>query len=131
MKYFSHDEFKRSDTAALRGIDNTIPADARQNIERLVNDILDPLRQAWGKPLIVTSGYRCPALNKAVGGSATSHHMRGMAADITAGDSVSNRRLYQLAQQLKLPYTQLIGAKYRFGWLHIGYNPTDTRHETF
>jgi len=131
MKYFSTKEFEYSTTAAARGIDNSIPDEARANIRTLVDTVLDPLRETWGKPIIVTSGYRCPALNKAVNGAATSHHLKGMAADITAGNVADNRRLYKLIQKLRLPYTQLIGAKYKFRWLHIGYNPGDRRHQTF
>lgn len=131
MKYFSFTEFERSQTAYKYAINNTIPEDAKANIAVLVDDVLDPLRQAWGKPIVVTSGYRCAQLNVAVGGSATSHHMRGMAADITTGNEVDNRKLYQLAQDLGLPFTQLIGKKYNFRWLHIGYNPTDVRRDVF
>ena len=53
-----------------------------------------------------------------------------MAADITTGNATDNRRLYQLAQKLNLPYTQLIGKKYDFAWLHIGYDPSDPRHQS-
>ena len=95
-------------------------------LKALVEKILDPLREAWGRPIFVNSGYRSPALNKAVGGVATSHHLRGMAADITTGNATDNRRLYQLAQKLNLPYTQLIGKKYDFA----GYDPSDPRHQS-
>ena len=128
MKYFTLEEFKRSRTADLQGIDNTIPVATRENIERLVREVLDPLRQAWGRPLIVNSGYRCPQLNAAVGGSRTSHHLRGMAADITTGNAVDNRKLFQLVQDLHLPYTQLIGES-NFTWLHISHDPADIRRQ--
>ena len=129
MKYFTFTEFERSNTAYRLGIDNTAPEEARRNIARLVDEVLDSLRLAWGKPLTVTSGYRSLAVNKAVGGSPTSHHMRGMAADITTGNAVDNRRLYQLVQDLGVPFTQLIGKKYEFKWIHIGYNPADNRRD--
>ena len=96
MKYFSFQEMERSDTAVRYAIDNSIPEKLKDNVARLVDNVLDPLREAWGRPLTVSSGYRCPALNRAVGGSATSHHMDGMAADITTGNKVDNRRLFQL-----------------------------------
>ena len=60
-----------------------MPAEARQNIEALVADVLDPLREAYGKPIYVNSGYRCEKHNKAVGGVPKSQHMLGQAADIS------------------------------------------------
>ena len=123
MKYFSFNEFERSDTATRYAIDNAIPDKAKANIAALVDKVLDPLREAWGKPITVTSGYRCPELNKAVKGVATSMHLTGHAADITTGNTVDNRRLYQLALDMKLPFFELIGKKYDFRWLHISYNP--------
>jgi len=123
MRYFTFQEFERSDTAYKLAIDNTMPEAARKNVAALVDAVLDPLREAWGKPIIVNSGYRCAALNKAVGGVPTSMHLTGHAADITTGNSVDNRRLYQLAQDLRLPCFELIGKKYDFRWLHISYCP--------
>ena len=127
MKFFSFQEFERSDTAYKHGIDNTAPESARKNIAALVDKVLDPLREAWGKPITVTSGYRCSEVNRLVGGVATSTHMQGMAADISTGNMIDNRRRYQLAQDLNLPYFDLIGKKYGFGWLHISYDPTRTK----
>lgn len=127
MKYFTFTEFERSVTAYRHGIDNSIPDSLKDNIAALVDKVLDPLREAWGKPVTVTSGYRCPEVNKAVGGVPTSMHLSGHAADITTGNAVDNRRLYQLAQDLNLPYFELIGKKYDFKWLHISFNPERAR----
>ena len=102
MKYFTFDEFAKSDTAYRHAIDNTPPEEAKRNIAALVDSVLDPLREAWGKPIRVTSGYRSPAVNRLVKGVATSMHLTGHAADITTGNPVDNRKLYQLAQDLKL-----------------------------
>lgn len=126
MKYFSFKEFERSSTAELQGIDNTIPDEAKRNIEALVDNVLDPLREAWGKPIRVGSGYRCPALNKAVGGVATSQHMVGQAADLNTGNKVENRKLFQLAIEMKLPFDQIIDEK-NFSWIHISYSPRHRR----
>ncbi len=123
MRYFTFTEFERSETATKYAIDNSIPDKLKYNVAALVDKVLDPLRLAWGKPITVTSGYRCAELNKAVGGVPTSMHLHGCAADITTGNEVNNRRLYQLAQDLNLPYFELIGQKYDFRWLHISYNP--------
>lgn len=126
MKYFSFQEFERSDTAYKHGIDNTAPESARKSIAALVDKILDPLREAWGKPITVTSGYRCPELNKAVGGAATSQHLLGEAADITTGNPVDNRRLFQMVQSLRLPFDQMIDES-DFTWIHISYSPRNRR----
>lgn len=123
MEYFTLHELSRSSTAARLHIDNTPTAEARANLTALVENVLDPLRRAWGRPIHVNSGYRCAAVNRAVGGVPTSMHLSGHAADITTGNPTDNRRLYQLAQDLDLPYFELIGRKYDFRWLHVSYNP--------
>lgn len=128
MKYFSFQEMERSDTAVRYAIDNSIPENLKNNVARLVDNVLDPLREAWGRPLAVSSGYRCPALNKAVGGSATSHHLRGMAADITTGNNADNRRLFQLIINLGLPFTQLIDER-DFSWVHVSYDPENVKRQ--
>lgn len=128
MNRFTYEEMTASDKARELGIDNTPPAWARQNIVALVQNVLDPLREAWGKPLTVTSGYRCPELNKIVGGAKTSHHLRGMAADISTGNRVENRRLFQMVLDLKLPFTQLIDEK-NFAWVHISLDPADVKRQ--
>ena len=128
MKYFSYQELERSDTATRYAIDNSIPTNLKNTVAALVDNVLDPLREAWGRPLIVSSGYRCPALNKAVGGSGTSHHLLGMAADITTGNKTDNRKLFQMIIDLKLPFTQLIDEK-DFSWVHVSYDPRNLKHQ--
>lgn len=127
MNRFTFDEMTASDKARELHIDNTPPAWARQNIVALVQNILDPLREAWGKPIYVTSGYRCPRLNAAVGGVANSNHMKGLAADIRATgkyqiDREGNRRLYDLARSLRLPVKELLWEK-GGSWIHISLDP--------
>ncbi len=128
MKYFTIKELSRSTTASARKIDNTPSAEAERNLTALVANVLDPLREAWGKPVTVNSGYRCPALNRAVGGSKTSHHLRGMAADITTGNRTDNRRLFQLAINMDLPFTQLIDER-GFSWIHISHDPDNIKRQ--
>ena len=82
MKYFSFSEMLKSDTAIKQRLWNGAPKEAEENLRALVNEVLDPLREAYGKPIRVNSGYRCPKLNTLVGGSPNSQHMRGEAADI-------------------------------------------------
>jgi uncharacterized protein YcbK (DUF882 family) len=87
----------------------------------LVDNILDPLREKYGKPIHVNSGYRCPALNSAVKGSKTSSHLKGLAADITVGSPIKNKKLFDLIQELNLPYDQLIDEK-NYSWIHISFS---------
>ena len=82
MKYFTIEELCQSETADKLKIDNTPSEEIKKNLETLVDCLLDPLREAWGSPIIINSGYRCPVLNKAVGGSKTSSHMSGWSVDI-------------------------------------------------
>lgn len=86
MKHFTLSEFTRSETAERYGIENN-PNDAQiQNIECLCGLILDPLREFIGHPIYITSGFRAPRLNRLVGGSITSAHKEGLAADFRVGD---------------------------------------------
>lgn len=120
MKYFTIKELSRSATAAQKGIDNTPNSEIIKNLEMLVDHILDPLREEYGKAIIVNGGYRCEALNKAVGGSKTSQHRFGLAADITTKSKEENKKLFNLVQKLDLPFDQLIEEK-NYSWIHISY----------
>lgn len=121
MKYFTIKELCKSSTAIQKGINNTPNSEIVNNLEQLVKYVLDPLREKYGKAIIVNSGYRCEALNKAVGGSKTSQHRYGLAADITAKSKTENKKLFNLAQELDLPFDQLIDEK-NYSWIHISYN---------
>ena len=120
MKYFTLQELTRSATARRLGIDNTPPASAIRALNDLVDKVLDPLREAWGGPIRVNSGYRCPELNKAVGGTPGSQHQRGEAADITVGSRSGNRRLLALIKRLDLPVDQCIDEK-GCRWIHVSH----------
>ena len=126
MKYFTIKELTRSATAQRLGIDNTPPASAVKALRALVDNVLDPLRQAWGGPIIVNSGYRCPELNKLVGGTPYSQHQRGEAADITIGTQSANRRLLALIKRLDLPVDQCIDEK-GCRWIHVSHRPAHNR----
>lgn len=135
MKYFTINELCRSATANRLKIDNTPNATVKYNLELLVRYILDPLREAWGAPIIVTSGYRCPKLNKAVGGATSSQHMQGQAADIrTVSDNpAENRKLLDLLVELGLPFDQVIN-EYpdKNGcpdWIHVSYSSRQRRNK--
>ena len=126
MKYFTILELTRSETARRLGIDNTPPASAITALHALVDNVLDPLRKAWGGPIRVNSGYRCPELNKAVGGTHTSQHQRGEAADITVGTRSGNRRLLALIKRLDLPVDQCIDEK-GCRWIHVSHRRGNNR----
>lgn len=127
-KYFSIAELTKSSTAIRKKINNTPTKEVENNLNQLIDNILDPLREAWGQPIIVGSGYRCEALNKAVGGAAHSQHKLGQAADIhTKSDSKEdNKKLFELIKQLKLPFDQLIN-EYNYNWIHVSYSPRNRR----
>ena len=127
MKHFKIEEFTYSITAQHLGIDNTPSGEAVKNLERLVSRVLDPLREAWGSPIIVTSGYRCPELNARVGGVKTSYHLRGMAADIRPKNGFLYE-LYAFVERMfvdnKMPITECY-IDHRKGYIHIAYDADD------
>ena len=128
MKYFTFRELTHSNTADAKGIDNTPSSAIKVALKMLVDNVLDPLREAWGAPIIVTSGYRCPRLNQVVGGAKSSQHMKGEAADIrTLSDKPEdNKRLFLLIIKLGLPFDQLIDER-NYNWIHVSYGPLNRR----
>lgn len=103
---FTFAEFTKSDTAKRLHINNAITSwEVRDNIIALVEDVLQPLRDAWGGPLFINSGYRCPELNEAVGGVPTSQHVKGQAADVGVTDPLA---LAKLAIKKKINFDQMI-----------------------
>ena len=124
MKHFTISELLKSDTALKHKLWNGAPKEAEENLRALVDEVLDPLREAYGKPIRVNSGYRCPRLNNLVGGSPNSQHMRGEAADIQPVDG-NEADLEVLAQFLiasgkfdqLILYPTFIHVSYRrLGW---------------
>lgn len=118
-KSFSLTEFTQSPTAQQHGIDNTPPQQAVNNLTCLCVNVLQPLRDWYGKPIRINSGYRCPALNLLTGGAATSHHCMGYAADISAGSPAENEKLFGFIRS-HCSFTQLINEK-AFTWVHVSY----------
>lgn len=122
MKYFTMKELTKSSTADKLGIDNTPTPETSAQLSNLVTHVLDPLREMYGKPITINSGYRCPKLNAAVGGAKSSQHMRGEAADITAGSKTENKKLFELIRD-NLPFDQLIDES-NYSWVHVSYVST-------
>lgn len=132
MRYFKLIEFTASATARELDIDNTPSKEAIENIEALVSKVLDPLREAFGKPVYVRSGYRSVDLNMAVGGVKNSQHLKGEAADITANSREDNQWLFEYIRD-NLPFDQLID-EYNYSWVHVsvkadGCNRRDIIHQ--
>lgn len=127
-QYFTISELTRSATAKSRGIDNTPSSEHRANLESLIVNCLDPIRRLYGRPIIVSSGYRSPALNAAVGGVANSQHTTGQAADLVPASGGSLEGLFRAAVQFG-DFDQLImeqrGAS---KWVHVSWRPTNRRH---
>lgn len=118
-KYFTMPELVRSQTAEThkpKPIDNTPPAELLPNLHRLM-DYLDLIREAYGKPIRVSSGYRCPQLNALVGGSSSSQHKQGLAADLVVPDL---EHLIDVIRKLG-GFDQLIDErpKGRGRWVHV------------
>lgn len=119
MKYFTIEEMTKSSTAKANGIDNTPNQTAIDNLTKLIEIVLDPLREWYGKPIRVNSGYRCKVLNKAMGGAKSSQHMLGEAADITVGSKEENEKLFDYIKD-NLEFDQLINES-NFSWVHVSY----------
>lgn len=131
-EYFTLQELVASNKAKELGIDNTPSFEDVERLDILVEVFLDPLRKAWGKPIIVTSGYRCPKLNKAVGGSDTSVHKIGFAADMQTSGSFEKFRDFVVSWVKKnnIEFDQLLletNKKTGDRWLHIGLYSNDGR----
>ena len=122
---FTLGEFIYSDTAKKKGIDNTPTLLDIYNMRELCRNLLQPIRDAWGKPIKITSGFRCWKLNNAVGGSKTSCHMRGLAADLkpTSG-SYEEFEVFVinfLQEHPEIGFDQCIREKSgKSKWLHVG-----------
>ena len=121
-KNFSYDELIASATAKRLGLDNTPTPEEKEKLRQLAEDILQPIRDSWKSPIVVTSGYRSEEVNKAVGGVKTSQHRLGEAADIKVGGKERNRKLfnfiYKLISKGDIKVGQLID-EYSYSWIHI------------
>lgn len=129
---FTLKELTKSDTATRLGLDNTPDEQALENLKTLCDKVLQPVREHFGKSVTVNSGYRSPESNAAVGGSKTSDHCKGQAADIEIV-GVANADLAQWIMD-NLDYTQLILEFYTpgipdSGWVHVSYDPNNLKKQ--
>ena len=127
-EHFSLDEFVISATALAMGIVNSPGSSELANLRFLCREVLEPARAVLGEPIHVTSGYRCLALNRAVGGVAQSYHVRGLAADLHIESAAHASRL--AAALNAQPYCDLILVEHAQGasWLHVQVRKLSPRH---
>ena len=118
--HFSVEEFARSATADRLGIASRVPAALLPNLRTLCVEVLEPLRAYAGKPIVISSGYRCPALNRAVGGASQSQHLRGEAADLHLPSTAEGRAWFRWLMD-NTTFDQLIWEHNRQGtcWIHV------------
>jgi zinc D-Ala-D-Ala carboxypeptidase len=129
---FTLAEMTKSETALRHGMDNTPSEIEIARLKLLAEKVLQPTRDHWKRGVKVNSGFRHPDVNAAVGGSRTSDHTRGMAADIEI-PGVANAELAEWIQQ-NLDYTQLILEFYTpgvpdSGWVHVSYDPANLKKQ--
>ena len=123
-KHFTLAELTHSQAAARKGLKNDPDARALESLQLLVRNVLDPLRESLGRPITVSSGYRSPLVNRAVGGASSSQHVLGQAADIVV-PGMHVTEVVARIRALGLPFDQLID---EFGsWVHVSHGPRNRR----
>ena len=131
-QHFTLWEFLRSETAAKRGIDNEDITEVQlANMEALCENVLEPLRQQFGEPVYISSGYRCYYLNNCVKGALKSQHMYGEAADIYSKQGSKRLREWYLWMVDNLVFDQLIWETRPNGskWIHVSYKRTGVNRQ--
>lgn len=128
-KHLSLAEVSRSETAKRKGINNTPSGEHLENFKKLAENIFEPIREHFGVPIHISSGYRSKELNAAIGGSATSQHCSGEAIDIDMDGSASGVTNAQVFNFIKdnLNFDQLIwefGSSANPDWVHVSYEST-------
>lgn len=132
-KHFKLEEFTRSATAEKFNIDNTPNDYVIYNLDKLVVNVLDPLREAFGSPIKITSGYRSYLVNKMVGGVKNSQHMSGKAADIVPIGKSFDEFVKFVEEWIKdKNFNQcIIESSGKSKWIHISYDEGNNRKKIF
>jgi len=122
-------EFVNSATASRKGISNKPTEVHLANLKKLIDNVIQPVRDKIG-PIRITSGYRSPALNRAIGGSSRSQHSKGMAADIqfVRDNEMDNKVIFDTILEMGLDFDQMIN-EFDYSWIHISYNPKKNRKQ--
>ena len=128
-KNFALSEITHSNTAKRLGIDNEPTETHLQNMQNLVDNLLQPLRDSIG-PIRISSGYRNPSLNRAIGGSVSSQHCKGEALDIQFWQmgKMMNKLIYEWILDSGLEFDQMIN-EFDFAWIHISLKAKDNRKQ--
>lgn len=126
MSNFTIKELISSTTADRLKINNTPPPAELANLQILIAG-LEQVRALLKAPMIISSGYRCPALNKAVGGAKDSDHMKGLAADFTAPDFGKPAQIVKAIAASNIKFDQVIFENKGSVWVHIGFGPAKRR----
>ncbi len=130
-KHISYKEATQSSTATRLKIDNTPTRKVLANMKLVAENCFEPLREWYGKPITINSFYRSPGLNRAVGGSATSDHLKGFAIDLDTPSNAENKKLFEWLKD-NVEFDELI---WEYGnasgpdWVHISYKPTKNRKQ--
>jgi len=120
-KNFSLEEMCRSNTASVRGLPNVPNAEQVKNLQQLCENVLQPLRNHLGKPVVINSGFRSQAVNMAVGGAKNSQHTKGEAADIKCKDYLYAKEIYTWIMD-NLEFDQVIlERKGKAVWVHVSF----------
>ena len=127
-EHFDLSEFTMSEEAVRKGIDNTPSDETRGKLVMLYLKVLEPIRELVEVSLIITSGYRSPEVNKMIGGSESSQHCKGEAADFHC-TRLTVQDLFDLVRASNIPYDQLIQEFNR--WVHISYRPNPRRQAMY
>ena len=130
-KNFSLEEMCRSNTASVRGLPNVPNAEQVKNLQQLCENVLQPLRNHLGKPVVINSGFRTQAVNMAVGGAKNSQHTKGEAADIKCKDYPYAKEIYTWIMD-NLKFDQLILERNGNAvWVHVSYRAGKNRQQAF
>lgn len=129
--FFTLEEFTRSSTAKRLKIDNTPSDEVIRNIQYGVQMVLEPLRRILQTPIIITSGYRCAKLNKAVGGVANSWHTKGNAADLRIKNEEEAKAIFQILKTLPSVDTVLFEHSSTSIWMHVQWDMERTPRHHF